>query len=230
MQRSRNRLRRVLAVVALASGAVVAFATPAAAHATLRDTSPSNGAKLNAAPKQLTLRFSEGVAATSGSVRLFRSDGRTIVLASPSHPDGARDAIAVDVPKLGDGAYVVTWRVVSEDSHPVQGAFTFTVGNAKAADDASVASLLQQRGGSSVVGAVYGVSRAIAFGAMMLLIGGVAFVLLVWPAGRTHPGVRRLVVGAFVVLTVATVANLLLQGAYASGLGLGKTVDSTVRA
>ena len=36
--------------------------------------------------------------------------------------------MSVSTPKLDDGTYVVTWRVISADAHPVRGAFTFTVG------------------------------------------------------------------------------------------------------
>lgn len=203
-------------------------ATPALAHATLRDTSPSNGAKLDAAPRTLTLSFSEGVDASSGSVRLFRADGTTIALGRAAHASGDSRVLGVAVPKLGDGAYVVTWRVVSEDSHPVQGAFTFTVGDATAVDDASIASLLQERGGSRSVGIAYAASRALAFGSLLLVVGGILFVLLVWPEGRTAPRVRRTLVIALGVLVGASIANLFLQGVYASGLGLGKVFDSTV--
>ena len=121
------------------------------------------------------------------------------------------------LPKLGDGAYVVTWRVISADSHPVQGAFTFLVGNAKAAKDSDVAGLLANRGGSHAVGVAYGIGRGVAFAAMLLLLGGTAFVLLCWPDGATARGVQRTLIGATAVLFVATVANLGLQGAYGGG-------------
>ncbi len=216
----------VLALVALV--ALVTFAPPAGAHATLKDTSPSNGARVVEAPKQLTLRFTEGVAATTGAVRLFRAGGDTVAVGNPTNPNGENDVVAVSLPKLRESAYVVTWRVISEDSHPIQGAFTFVFGDAQEADDASIASLLHERGGSRVVGATYSASRAIAFGSMLLLVGGAAFIVAVWPEGRRTPGVRRLLVLAFGVLGAASVANLLLQGVYGSGLGLAKVADTTV--
>lgn len=161
-------------------------------------------------------------------MRVFRADGKTIAVGRPTHPGGVKDKIAIEVPKLADGAYVVTWRVVSEDSHPVQGAFTFTVGDAKAVDDASIANLLQERGSSRPVGVAYASSRALAFGSMLFLIGGIGFIIVVWPSGRTNPRARRALVIALGVLVATSIANLLLQGVYASGLGLGKVVDSTV--
>ena len=41
-------------------------------------------------------------------------------------------------PKLLDGGYVVAWRVVSADAHPISGGFTFRVGAASTAVDPSV--------------------------------------------------------------------------------------------
>ena len=57
--------------------------------------------------------------------------------ASPSTPTATASAVAVALPDLDDGAYVVAWRVVSSDSHPISGAFTFRVGDAAGAGGAS---------------------------------------------------------------------------------------------
>ena len=60
-----------------------------------------------------------------GGIRLYRRDTQTA--SSPGRPS-TRTATATrsrsSIPKLDDGTYVVTWRVISADSHPVQGAFT----------------------------------------------------------------------------------------------------------
>ena len=45
-------------------------------------------------------------------------------------------------PGLGDGAYIVTYRVISADAHPVTGAFSFTVGDGRGRRPATVAGLL----------------------------------------------------------------------------------------
>lgn len=221
-------MRRLLIAVAVALVALVGLAAPAYAHAALQDTTPRNGEHLGSAPKTVSLHFSEHVEVSLGSVRVFNANGKRVDSGNISHPNGDGATVAVALPKLGDGAYVVTWRVISADSHPVQGAFTFVVGNATAAKDTEVAGLLASRGGSHTVGALHGIGRGLAFAAMLLLLGGTAFVLLCWPDGATARGVQRTLIGALVVLFVVTLLNLGLQGAYGGGLALGDAFKSSV--
>jgi copper transport protein len=62
--------------------------------------------------------------------------------------------------------------------------------------------------------------RFAAFAALIVLVGGAAFVLALWPAGVGIGSVRRLLTTAWVVAVVSTVFGIALQGAYAAGLGL----------
>jgi copper transport protein len=221
-------VKRALLATAIAVAALIGLASPASAHATLQDTTPRNGEHLDAGPKEVSLHFSESVEVSLGAVRVYNAKGTRLDQGAIVHPNGDASTVVVGLPTLRDGAYVVTWRVVSADSHPVQGAFTFVVGNAKAVNDTDVAGLLAERGGSHAVGVLYGVGRSLAFAAMLLLLGGAAFVLLCWPDGATARGVQRTLIGALVVLFVVTVANLGLQGAYGGGLGLGDAFTSSV--
>ena len=43
-------------------------------------------------------------------------------------PERQQSVVTTSLPKLDDGTYVVTWRVISADSHPIDGAYTFQVG------------------------------------------------------------------------------------------------------
>ncbi len=219
---------RFVVACALALGALFGFASAASAHATLKDSTPRNGAHLDAAPREVTLQFSESVEVSLGAVRVFNASGKRLVTGAITHPSGAGSAVSVQLPKLRDGAYVVTWRVISADSHPVQGAFTFTVGAAKAVKDTEVASVLASRGGSHTVGVLYGAGRSLAFAAMLVLLGGAAFVLLCWPDGATARAVGRTLFGALIVLALLTLLNIGLQGAYGGGLGLADAFKSSV--
>src|SRR5690349_6651747 len=114
---------------------LVLTAGPASAHANLLATSPGDGAHLDAAPPIVSLTFSEPISASLGAVKVFdqnahRVDNGNVV---------ARDAtVTVGLESgVGDGAYTVTWRVISADSHPVRGAFTFTVGSGNLANACS---------------------------------------------------------------------------------------------
>src|SRR5690606_27034000 len=121
-------LRRVVAVVVGAAAAVllaILASGPAAAHAVLVGTDPQDGTVLDAPPDALTITFIEPVQAVAGGTTVLAADG------SPVDVDVAAvdDALVVTpAATLDDGTYVVSWRVVSLDTHPVAGAFTFSVG------------------------------------------------------------------------------------------------------
>jgi copper transport protein len=218
-------------VAAFAGAAVVwlvALAAPAAAHASLRDTRPAGGARLSAAPEAVELSFTEPVVVSPGSIRVFDATGERVGTGAAGA--GRSDTEArLELPELDDGAYVVTWRVVSADSHPINGAFTFRVGTAGGdADAALVERLLAAEGGSPVVGGLYTAARFLAFVALLGFIGGLAFFLLIWPAGADEARPGRLLRAFWIAALVTTAVALLLQGAYATGSGLSSAFDREV--
>ena len=218
---------RILAATAAAFALVAIGASPAYAHAELETTDPQAGAVYDTAPKEVTLRYSEPVEASLGAVRLFDGRGQRLETGAPSHPDGEGRAVRVDLPGLRDGSYVVTWRVLSADSHPVRGAFTFQVGPEATADDLDSLTqrLLASQGGSEVVGAVYAVARFGVFASLALLVGGAAFLVLVWSRGRESKRAATLVWAGWTGAVLSTMLELLIQGPYAAGLGLGDALD-----
>jgi copper transport protein len=224
--------KRLLAVAALVVTFVVLGAAPAFAHATLLTTDPQNGGIYDTPPSQVKLRFSETVEVSLGGIRVYTGDQERVVTGSPEHPDGIGSEVAVSLPKLGGGTYVVTWRVISADSHPVEGAFTFQVGpdatlNAKRAQGVAVR-LLAATGGSTSVGLLYGIDRAVLFGSLALLIGGAVFLVAVWPSGRADRRAALIVWGGWVGVLVTTVAGIALEGIYAAALPLSDLWDPTV--
>ena len=77
------------------------------------------------------MTFTESVNLVDDGIRLVDHVGATV----PT-PEPTVDAQTVNWPMpadLPEGAYVVTWRVVSADGHPISGAFSFGVGTAAAA-------------------------------------------------------------------------------------------------
>lgn len=117
-------------VAALVCGAVVAVSAEVVeAHAGLKSSEPAASSVLEQAPKEIALNFGEAVEVSFGSIRLFDSNSQLIVLPTPKYGalDGAVDAktVRVEIPELEPGSYLVVWRVVSADSHPVQGHLHF---------------------------------------------------------------------------------------------------------
>jgi copper transport protein len=225
-------IRRLLALGALVVALVVVAAAPASAHATLLTTDPQNGGVYDKPPSQVKLRFNEPVEVSLGGVRVFSSDRQRVVTGSPEHPGGTQSEVAVSLPRLDDGTYVVTWRVISADSHPIEGAFTFQVGTkatlSKKSAQGVADSLLASTGGSKTVGVLYGIDRAVLFGALALLIGGVVFLVAVWPRGRDDRRAAWVVWGGWIGVAVTTVLGIALEGVYAAGLPLSKVFDPTV--
>lgn len=214
-----SAMRRPLAGALLAAVVVALTASPAAAHAQLSSTEPVGGTAGDA-PERVVLRFTEPVTMPTGAVRLYDSDAERITTEAARHPDGDSKAVAVRLPELDRGLYVVTWRVTSADSHPVHGAFTFRVGPAPAGaeDQALARRLLAADGGSAAVGAIYAVIRFVAYASLIVLVGALAFLAVLWPAGVTVSRMRRLVGGALIAAFVSTAAGIPVQAAHAAGL------------
>jgi copper transport protein len=212
---------RASGVATVVVGVVVGAPGVAWSHATLVSTDPPTGAVLAGPPERLTLRFSEAVEVGLGGVRIFDGAGRRLDAGRIRHGADA-SVVVVELPALGRGGYVVAWRVVSADSHPVHGALTFRVGTDGGGGLAELARrLVADEGGDPAVGALFGAVRAVGFGAWAVLVGGVAFVATVWPAGVHDRRARSVLAGAWMVAVGTTLAAIALQGAYAGGLGLG---------
>ena len=222
-------LARTAAVGVLAVGVLILVAAPASAHAVLLQTTPGEGAVLTTPPTSVSLRYDEQVTVTPGGIRVYDSKGGRVDDGTITNP--SPDVVQLGVrPHLPDGAYVVTWRVISADTHPVQGAFTFQVGlvsNAVAPNVTGLAQhLLKNQGGDRTVGVVYGTLRGLLYTGLALLIGAVAFAAWIWPGARRLRRTAQLVWAGWILTLVATIAEVLIQGIYGAGLGFKDLLHS----
>jgi copper transport protein len=202
---------------------LVLAATPAWAHAELVATDPANGTHLDRAPAQVTLQFSQGVTPVRGGVRLLDARGRQVDTADAKIAAGRPDDVVLPVPAdLKDGYYVVSWRVVSLDSHPISGALTFSVGVVSGPAPAA----LTGGGSDRAVTVVFWLIRGLGYLSLALLVGG-GYFLLACRRGSSpvEPRSRRLLRVGWLGSLVAAVGALLLQGPYAAGGSLVQTLD-----
>jgi len=215
----RSRVRLAVSATALGLLGIVLSAAPASAHAALESTTPQQGSQVGTAPSSVSLTFSEGVGINPQSVEVLDPGGHRVDKGDPHNPSGQPATVIVDLKAgLPKASYAVVWHVVSADSHPVSGTFSFGVGAAAGTAPASA-------GGSPLVGSLAGLFRGIAYMGAVLLLGGTAFLAWLWPAGMTRTRPRRLV-GAGWLLSVTGAGGLfLLQGPYGAGLGVGTLVD-----
>ncbi|MFD8534556.1 copper resistance CopC/CopD family protein [Streptomyces rubrogriseus] len=196
-------------------------AGPAAAHAALGSTAPADGAVLQRAPGHVTLTFSESVGLRDDSFRVLDPGGHRVRTGAAGHADGRSDTAGVALPDgLGEGTYTVAWRVVSADSHPVSGAFTFSVGKP------SQTSAPVDTGPTEnpLTATLHKLARYLAYLAAALLIGTAAFAALCRPPDPAP--LRRPLVAGWWTLLAATVALLVLRAPYEAGTGPSSALDA----
>ncbi|WP_328554604.1 copper resistance CopC/CopD family protein [Streptomyces sp. NBC_00358] len=217
------RFRTLLLLFLAVSGALLAGAAPASAHAALTGSNPTQGSVVDQAPTQVSLTFSEQVSLNNDSLQVLDPKGQRVDTGGASDLGGDTYGLKLR-PGLPDGTFTVTYQVVSADSHPVSGAFTFSVG---APSQTTVA--LSDRGvGGGVVGFLYGAARYFSYAGFILLVGGAAFVLGCWQRGSGIRPVQRLVVSGWLTLTASTLALLLLRGSYVGSGKIGDIFDLTL--
>lgn len=94
-------------------------------HAVLVATSPATGAVLAQTPQEITLKFNEPVRATT--LRLFDPKGQALKIGVQADGnDGLRLALPGGTAEAG--TYVLNWRVLSQDGHPVAGRLDYSIG------------------------------------------------------------------------------------------------------
>ena len=117
-------MKRIL-LLAAALLAVLLPGTPAWAHTALVSSDPAEDTSLSRAPTAVTLVFSQHLNPGFTTIVLSDAASQRIPASAPA-VDDAKGTITVARP-LGNGVYTVAYRVVSNDGHTVQGAYTFTV-------------------------------------------------------------------------------------------------------
>lgn len=207
---------RYLGAVALAillvGGGLSVPAGSALAHASLVNVKPADGSVIPIAPSSFALTFNEPTSPLA--IELVRPDGARIVL----DRFVLRDAtLEIDAPAgLDNGTYVLSWRVVSEDGHPVAGSAVFSIGApshqmAIAADEIDWP-----------VRAAIWISKIALYAGLFIGIGGAFFAQWIGGQSRAAPGWVMAAGFAAAGLSVG------LQGLDALGVSLSWLAQRTV--
>lgn len=232
--------RRFAAVSLLALACVVAVAGPVRAHAVLSETSPGFDEVVDEQPRRVVATFNEPVEINFGALRVFDSSGERVDTNDSDHLEGDPASIAVGLQSdLSDGTYTATYRVISADSHVIDGAFVWHLGAPGARSEGIGDELLSGEGGSGRLEQVLlGVARWTNFSGLLVLAGAVFFALAIWrrptgsladrPAGLESAfgsRWRRLVGATWGVVLVAGFVLFVLQGAVAADLPLSEALS-----
>jgi len=187
----------------LAAVAAVALAAPAVAwaHAALLKTVPAASAEVDTPPAELRLTYDEVVEPRFAIVSVTDAAGRQQVDGSVHR--SASDPYELDAPlkHSAEGWYLVFWRVISADGHPVRGVFTYRIGpNPGPPPQFVVPSLTETAVTPGLIGL-----RWLTFLSLMIAIG--LFVLRTVVARPLAGGLRGISVAFLAASAVALVAT-----------------------
>lgn len=117
-------MRKLAATVALVL-LILGSAAPASGHAQLVKATPGLSAQAYAFPKQVTLMFTDELMdlADGNSITVTDPRGRK-VSTEPTQVLGNQLVVKLRASKLL-GRYTVSYRVVSEDGHPIASKYSF---------------------------------------------------------------------------------------------------------
>jgi len=115
-------------VLALIAAAALALPAAAWAHAALLHTVPEASRTVNTPPAEVRLTYSEPIEPRFAIVSVTDAAGRQLTSGPPRRAPGSPQTLVTPLRHTPQGWYLVFWRVISADGHPVRGAFTFAVG------------------------------------------------------------------------------------------------------
>jgi copper transport protein len=216
---SRRRGTTLLVLLVGWLAILLGVAGSASAHAGLISTDPPSGANLATAPNHVSFTFSEHVSLVRDGIRLVDGKGTSTTL------DGATVAgatVRAPLPKIGDGAYIVVYRVISADTHPVSGSVAFSVG--PMTPGMAMPAPYEVPKPSTGVRATSAIERWVSYAGAVGVIGVPAFVLLCWPAGRTSRRLRHVPSAAAALVVLAALIAIPVQAVRATGRSFGASL------
>lgn len=154
---------------------VFAFPTMAWAHAVLLGSFPAADQVLDSAPAEIELNFNENVGPIF--IKVLDTSGAEVGNLGDWRVDG-NDVFQPLAEILTNGTYILTYRVISADTHPVGSTFVFAVG--EPIQDMSES---QATGGDTGWSWLVAGNRVLLYASVLLAAGSALLVLFMrWPA------------------------------------------------
>lgn len=202
-----------LAASFLAAILMLCASVPAFSHAQLLTTEPTANAVLQSEPQSVRLVFNEPV--TPLAIALVSANGASRDLLDQTV--GGENLMVTLPPEIGEGTHVLSWRVVSVDSHPVAGSLVFSVGEASGTADLPAVETTRE------TALALWLSKTLVFAALFIGTGGAIFSLA---APLSGPSWRIALSMSALGLALAPL-SLGLHGADAMGLAPGSLLTET---
>ena len=193
----------------------------ASAHAGLEGSEPKPSSWLATSPTEVVLYFDEPVGVVFARIQILDQDGNEVFETRPTRDADDHTTVRANIDKLGDGTWVVVWRIASADSHPVQGSFAFSIGSSPS----DVTNILNNDAGQRHgLNNLFNIIRFVMFAGILTLLGGVAMVMF---GAQKSPSIRTRMSlwGAWTFAIVASIQALFAYGPHASGVKVYNITD-----
>jgi copper transport protein len=188
--------------------------SPAFAHAALVGSDPASDSIVPDAPNKITLTFSESIQLIPGKIQVLDPTGKRADQGDPT-VDGANVTIPLRSGG-GRGTYLLSYRVISADSHPVGGSITYSVGAASAPPAATI----DDTKVDPVVRGLIPVGKYLGYAGLVLLVGPSLVLALLWPHRLSRRGPAKVIWTGVGLVTLSTLMAVWLQAPYSIGTGL----------
>jgi len=207
-------MKRIV-VPALVAAAALALPAVAWSHAALLKTVPAASGVVSSPPKTAALVFSEAVEPRFAIISVTDAAAHQLAAGPAQRSSSNVDELDIPLKPMREGWYLVVWRVISADGHPVRGAYTFAVGpNQGPAPQFTIPTLSETAATPSLVTA-----RWIMFISLLAALGLFAFrIAIARPLVSRVAGTRLRAVSiafwiAYAVALVATPVYVLMATA-----------------
>ncbi|GIJ36107.1 copper resistance CopC/CopD family protein [Micromonospora sediminimaris] len=220
----RTRAAALLGLVLTALCAALGPAGPAAAHAVVVATTPQRDEVLGYAPREVLVTFSETIAVVPGRVQVLAPDGKRINVGEPEVRDRTI-RIALRPSDRPLGTYLVSYRVISADSHPVAGSFTFAAGAPSATPPEPALAESESPAGVLVPAAKY-----LGYLGLLLAVGPPLLVATMWPRRRSRRAATATALCGLGLVAAGTLGTWVGQAAQVVGAPVGQLSPADLRA
>ncbi|QSB04926.1 copper resistance protein CopC [Natronoglycomyces albus] len=215
------------ALGALILAGILSFlpASPASAHAVVTTTTPAASEVVTDVPEAVHIQFNEKVTPIAAATGVVAPTGERADLADGDLSTDNGTALSIALREdLPDGTYLVSYRVVSDDGHPIAGTFTFSINDTSDIPDSDALSL----DGDPTTQAFVYLNRYIGYLGLALALG--TGVLLVGCNLRQRALAGKLIATGLAAVAATAMAGIYFQTAYTNGVSLGGVTGEALEA
>ncbi|HKD96835.1 MAG TPA: copper resistance protein CopC, partial [Micromonosporaceae bacterium] len=210
---------RVLTLLGgLVLGTLAVFGLPAGsaeAHAALIRTDPVQNAVLSKPPSEIVITFSEAVHPEKNHIFVIDPQGKRIGDGDPrAVGSDLHIPVRTDVPS---GTYLVSFRVISADGHPVGGGYSYSVG---APSPGGAPKLINGGATDKVVATGVSAMQFVGFVGLVLVLGPTMVLIAMWPRRLDRRQPIKVAYTGLGLIGASTLIGLYLQAPYGSGASL----------